>query len=89
LSQSHWAGAHRGSYAQASSPYPGPEPGQHIEHSHTSLSNGVPIALAFSEPYADGVVWGWLVSAPESQGVFKLDEATGELIDFHSDRPGS
>lgn len=89
LAQSHWAGAHRGSYAQASSPFPGPKPGQDVKHSHTSVS-GVPIALAFSEPYADGgrAVWGSLVSAPENQGVFKLDEATGEVIDVHTDPTG-
>lgn len=89
LAQSHWAGAHRGSYAQASSPFPAPEPGEEVTTGHTQI-NGVPIALAFSDPYADGgrVVWGSVVSAPENQGVFKLDERTGEVIDMSTDPSG-
>lgn len=89
LAQSPWAGAHRGSYAQASSPFPAPEPGQEVTAGHTQI-NGVPIALTFSEPYADGerVVWGSVVSAPENQGVFKLDERTGEVIHMYTDPSG-
>jgi hypothetical protein len=89
LAQSPWAGAHRGSYAQASSPFPGPAPGQEIRHRHTSFSSlggegGVPVFMAFSEPYRDGkpVLWASVVSAPENRGALKLDPATGEIIDF-------
>src|SRR5262245_15972416 len=79
LAQSPWAAAHRGSYAQASSPLPGPEAGQQIEHQPIRFQpegNGVPIVLEFSEPYPDGrrVVWGSVISVPENEGVVKIDE---------------
>jgi hypothetical protein len=87
--QSPWAGAHRGSYAQASSPFPGPGPGATVRHRHTAFAqasgqSGVPVFMAFSEPYRDGkpVLWASVVSAPENRGAFKLDPATGEVIDF-------
>lgn len=87
LAQSPWAAAHRGSYAQASSPLPGPRPGQQIDVQAIRLfprGTGVPIVHEFSERYRDGrrVVWGSVISTPENQGVFKVDERTGELIDF-------
>jgi hypothetical protein len=89
LAQSPWAGAHRGSYAQASSPFPGPAPGQAVRHTHTRFAqasgqSGAPVFMAFSEPYADGkpVLWASVVSAPENRGAFKLDPATGRVIDF-------
>lgn len=89
LAQTPWAASHRASYAQASSPFAGPVPGQEMTPLHTALSfpngsGGVPITLDFSEPYPDGkrVVWGSVVSAPENQGTFKLDPETGEVIDF-------
>ena len=87
LAQSPWAAAHRGSYAQASSPLPGPRPGQPIDVQSIRLfpeGTGVPVVHEFSERYRDGrrVVWGSVISTPENQGVFKVDERTGELIDF-------
>lgn len=90
LAQSPWPGAHRNSYAQASSPFPGPEPGEPVTYRHMDFTSvterGAPIVLSFSDPYDDGerVAWGSVVSAPENQGAFKLDPETGEVIDFLS-----
>ncbi len=93
LAQSPWAAAHRGSYAQASSPLPGPRPGQRIDVQQIRLlpgGTGVPVVHEFSEPYPDGrrVVWGSVISTPENEGVFKVDARTGELIDFHQEPTG-
>ena len=93
LAQSPWAAAHRGSYAQASSPLPGPRPGQEVDVQSIRLAphgTGVPIVHEFSEPYADGrrVVWGSVISTPENEGVFKVDERTGEVIDFYQEPTG-
>lgn len=93
LAQSPWAAAHRGSYAQASSPLPGPRPGQQVDVQSIRLAphgTGVPVVHEFSEPYADGrrVVWGSVISTPENEGVFKVDERTGEVIDFHQEPTG-
>lgn len=85
LADSAWSSSHRGSYAQASTPYPGPAPGQRTRYEHTSLL-GVPIVLDFSAPYADGgrAVWMSTVSAPDSGFVYKADFETGRVIDAYS-----
>ena len=79
LAQSPWAMAHRGSYEQHSSPWPGPAPGQEIAYEHTQV-DGVPLVLMFSAPYPDGgvVVWGAVVGS--RQRLVKLDHATGQLL---------
>lgn len=93
LAQSPWAAAHRGSYAQASSPLPGPRPGDRIDVQQIRLvpdGTGVPVVHEFSEPYDDGrrVVWGSVISTPENQGVFKVDARTGQVIDFLAEPTG-
>ena len=71
--------AHRGSYEQHSSPWPGPAPGQEIAYEHAQVE-GVPLVLMFSAPYPDGgvVVWGAVVGS--RQRLVKLDHATGQLL---------
>ena len=85
LAESPWSASHRGSYAQASTPYPGPAPGQAVRYEHTSLP-GVPIVVDFSAPYADGgrAVWFSTVAAPDSGLVYKVDFETGRVIDSYS-----
>ena len=81
LPDSPWGTSHRSSYAQASSPFPGPSSADAAAR-HASLP-GVPVQLQFSEPYDDGgtAVWGSLVGDPDRRVVVKLDHATGEVID--------
>jgi len=85
LADSAWSASHRGSYAQASSPFPGPVAGAPITHAHTDLG-AVPIVIDFSAPYADGgrVAWMSTVGAPDNGQIFKLDLATGNTIDSYS-----
>lgn len=92
LADSPWAAAHRGSYAQASSPLPGPRPGQEVDVQSVRIvpDTGVPVVHQFSAPYPDGrrVVWASVISTPENEGVLKVDERTGEVIDFLQEPTG-
>ena len=93
LAQSPWATSHRGSYAQASSPLPAPAPGDAIATTRTTVE-GVPIVVDFSEPYPDGgrALWTSVVNTPDNGGVYKIDVATGDVIDASfspSDNAGS
>lgn len=81
LADSVWAANHRDSYAQASSPAPGPTgPPDRIDVHHEGIE-AAPIIVTFSAPYPDGgfVVWGSTVGA--SGQVFKLDPDTFRMID--------
>ena len=81
LARSVWAANHRNSYAQGSSPAPGPvgPPGR-IDVHHEGME-AAPIVVTFSAPYPDGgyVVWGSTVGA--SGQVFKLDPETFRIVD--------
>ncbi|HSE07337.1 MAG TPA: hypothetical protein VLB29_01615 [Nocardioidaceae bacterium] len=93
LAQSPWAAAHRNSYAQASSPMVGPRPQDRVEVQQIRLvpdGVGVPVVHEVSERYPDGrrVVWASVISTPENQGVFKVDERTGQVIDFLAEPSG-
>ena len=50
LSSPTWAGAHRNSYAQASSPFPAPQPGDAVAVQHAVGIFGVPLIIDFTEP---------------------------------------
>ena len=82
IAASPWAATHRASYAQASSPFAGPAPGQEISAAHLDLPN-VPIALDFTGAYGDGAraIWGAPLTAEGL--VVKLDEETFQVIDIY------
>jgi hypothetical protein len=82
LSSPTWGASHRSSYAQASSPYPGPRAGDPVRVQHTVGVPGVPLIFDFTEPYADGgrVAWTSTISTPDGRYVAKIDAQTGRLI---------
>lgn len=81
LADSAWAGNHRGSYAQASSPFPGPSgPADGIGVQHLALS-AVPVIVSFSPPYPDGRSVLWASTVGVTGEVAKVDPVTGDLID--------
>jgi hypothetical protein len=84
LVDSGWGASHRGNFAQASSPFPGPTTSATVSHIQTL--GAAPIVIDFSARYADGgrVAWMSTVSAPDSGMVFKLDVASGQVIDSYS-----
>lgn len=80
---SEWGTNHRSSYAQGSSPFPAPQPGDRVAWQDLSFRLEIPVILQFSAPYRDGrrVAWFSTVSAPEVKAVYKVDVATGRVID--------
>lgn len=80
LADGPWAGAHRSSYAQGSSPLEAPRRGQPLDKEHVYL-RGVPVILAFSGTYADGrrAIWSSPVSSIAT--IVKVDAETLEVID--------
>jgi hypothetical protein len=82
VAQSEWPISHRGSYAQASSPFPGPVPGQTVSAAHLDLP-GPPITLAMSPPYGDSghAIWGAVLGL--TGAVVKIDADTFTLIDTY------
>jgi hypothetical protein len=85
LADGPWAGAHRSSYAQGSSPLEAPRRGQRLDKQHVYL-RGVPVILAFSGQYADGgrAVWSSPVSSIAT--IVKLDAETLAVIDEYVPR---
>lgn len=84
LAQPIWSASHRGPYAQASSPLPGPvAPAEEVDVFHDFLFDA-PIQIQFSTPYADGrrVAWGSTVGFDGS--IFKFDPETNSFIDRYS-----
>ena len=79
---SPWGTTHRASYAQASSPFAGPAPGQTVTAEHVVLP-GPPIGLDFSSVYADGGVAVWGSPLGLAGAVVKLDHETFEVIDLY------
>lgn len=77
-----WATNHRSPYAQASSPYPAPRPGDPVTWQRVPLGTETPVILQFSAPYPDGQRTAWFstVGMPETRAVYKLDTATGEVL---------
>lgn len=81
LGDSPWAGNHRGSYAQASSPFPGPVgPAAAVDVRHLALT-AVPVIVSFSPPYPDGQSVLWASTVGVTGEVAKVDPVTGELLD--------
>jgi hypothetical protein len=75
LSDAPWSGSHRNSYAQASSPFPGPAgPSAHVNVDRTGFA-AVPVTLSFSPAYPDGerVIWASTVGL------------TGEIVKIDPD----
>ena len=77
-----WSTNHRASYAQGSSPFPAPHPGDDVIWQDLFFENEIPVILQISEPYPDGgrTVWFSTVAAPESRAVYKIDYQTGEVL---------
>lgn len=87
LAPSLWPAPHRGAFERASSPYPGPAPGDPVKvqrlrglPSPTPLL--VPLFITFSGRYPDGGQAAWVsaLSNPESNLVFKFDAETGDVV---------
>jgi len=80
--ESIWTTSHRGSYAQASSPAPGPEAGVPVTAAHVVVP-GTPIALGFSNAYADGGTAVWGTPLGLNGEVIKLSHDPFEVIDIY------
>jgi hypothetical protein len=81
LADSPWAGNHRNSYAQASSPYPGPTgSAERINVDHDGFASA-PIVLSFSPAYSGGgrVIWASTVGLTNE--ILKIDPNTVTVID--------
>lgn len=81
LADSPWAGNHRNSYAQASSPFPGPTgPAERINVDHDGFTSA-PIVLSFSPEYRDGERVIWASTVGLTNEVLKIDPTTVTVID--------
>jgi hypothetical protein len=81
LADSPWAGNHRNSYAQASSPFPGPNgPAERINVDHDGFTSA-PIVLSFSPEYGDGERVIWASTVGLTNEILKIDPATVTVID--------
>lgn len=81
LADSPWAGNHRNSYAQASSPFPGPVgPAEEISVDHDGFASA-PIVLSFSPEYPDGSAVIWASTVGFTNEILKIDPATVTVID--------
>jgi len=79
-----WAGSHRSSYAQGSSPFPGPAAGATVTSAHLELpSAGIPVIMSFSEPYGDDGRAVWSTVTGLDNAIIKVDHETFELIDIY------
>jgi hypothetical protein len=81
LADSPWASNHRNSYAQASSPFPGPAgPAERVNVDHDGFASA-PIVLSFSPEYPDGgrVIWASTVGLTNE--ILKIDPETVTVID--------
>ena len=81
LADSPWASNHRNSYAQASSPFPGPTgPAERVNVDHDGFASA-PIVLSFSPEYPDGdrVIWASTVGLTNE--ILKIDPETVTVID--------
>ena len=82
MASSAWATNHRASYAQGSSPFPAPHPGDEVVWQDLQFGAEIPVILQISDPYPDGrrTVWFSTVAAPETRAVYKIDYETGEVL---------
>lgn len=81
LADSPWAGNHRNSYAQASSPFPGPTgPAERVNVDHDSFASA-PIVLSFSPKYPKGGRVIWASTVGFTGEILKIDPRTVTVID--------
>ncbi len=81
LADSPWPGNHRSSYAQASSPFPGPTgPAEQVNVDHDSFASA-PIVLSFSPRYDDGGRVIWASTVGFTNEILKIDPETVTVID--------
>lgn len=81
LADSPWAGNHRSSYAQASSPFPGVEgPAEHVNVDHDGTPS-LPVILSFSPAYPDGRRVIWASTSGGTREILKIDPDTVTVID--------
>lgn len=79
-----WPGSHRGSYAQGSSPLPGPAQSESTTSAHLVLPGaGVPVITSFSAPYEDGGRAIWSTVTGTDAAIMKVDHETFEIIDWY------
>ena len=81
LARSPWPSNHRSSYAQASSPLPGPTgPAERVNVDRDGFASA-PIVLSFSPEYADGgrVIWASTVGLTNE--ILKIDPESVTVID--------
>ncbi len=76
-----WSTTHRNSYAQGSSPYPAPHPGDDVIWQDVTFENEIPVIVQFSEPYPDGGITAWFstIAVPQDR-IYKLDYESGEVL---------
>lgn len=77
-----WSGSHRSSYAQGSSPLPGPAEADVVTAEHIELP-GAPIIISFSAPYSDGGRAAWSTVLGTSNAVIKVDHERFEVLDTY------
>ncbi len=77
-----WTGSHRSSYAQGSSPLPGPTEVDAVTAQHIELP-GAPIIVSFSAPYGDGGRAAWSTVLGVSNAIIKVDHERFEVIDTY------
>lgn len=81
LAASPWASSHRNSYAQASSPFPGPTgPAEQVNVDHDGFASA-PIVLSFSPEYRDGGRAIWASTVGLTNEILKIDPETVTVID--------
>jgi hypothetical protein len=79
-----WAGSHRASYAQGSSPLPGPTVSETTKSEHLVLQGpGIPVIASFSRPYEDGGRAVWSTVLGTDSAIMKVDHETFEIIDWY------
>lgn len=79
-----WAGSHRGSYAQGSSPFSGPTEDSSATSEHIELDGaGVPVILSFTKPYDDGGRAAWSTITGLDNAIMKIDHESFEIIDTY------
>lgn len=79
-----WSGSHRASYAQGSSPFPGPSESAGTESEHLETPGaGIPVIVSFSRPYTDGGRAAWSTVTGREAAIVKVDHENFEIIDWY------
>ena len=79
-----WSGSHRASYAQGSSPFPGPSESASTQSAHLETPGaGIPVIVSFSRPYADGGRAAWSTVTGREAAIVKVDHENFEIIDWY------